>query len=543
MQTPQPTTQLVAPSGRADESHHAPATGGRFRVALVGGASTSGSVDLAEQLRKRLRAIAAMLAASMGAGLLLRLILNIHTFLGPSPERAQQFNTALAHLGVTLIAIWALFRLRPRPHFTLLSARRTEALIVVATVLFLTVHQVGVLILEHDYISLHPLTHSGASALPWAMSVVAYGVLIPNTWRRCAAVLGLVVAVALLGTGLGFILAPQSPRVVTLFFVQKAIWMGTAAAIVVYGAYRIEILQDQAELGRELGHYRLGRHLGAGGMGEVYLAEHTLLRRPCAIKLIRPEWAGDPKHLLRFEREVRATATLTHPNTVQVFDYGHASDGTFYCVMEFLPGVTLEHLVKTHGPLPPGRAVHFLRQVCDALQEAHAIGLIHRDIKPGNVMTCERGALPDVVKLLDFGLVLPVGTDEDGKLTQEGALTGTPAYMSPEQVGGQENLDARSDIYSIGALAYFLLTGQPPFGSRPMVKVLAAHLYETPGPLAERCPGVPADLEAVVLRCLAKDPADRFPSVESLKSALAECRSVTPWTPQEAAAWWHSQPD
>ena len=186
-------------------------------------------------------------------------------------------------------------------------------------------------------------------------------------------------------------------------------------------------------------------------MGEVYLAEHVLLRRPCALKLIRPERAGDPKNLRRFEREVQATATLTHPNTVQVYDYGHTDDGTFYYVMEYLPGLTLEELVKRHGPLPPARAIHFLRQVCGALEEAHAVGLIHRDIKPGNVIVCERGGVHDVAKLLDFGLVLSPVSEADGeKLTQDGAIAGTPAYMSPEQAGGQDDVDARSDIYSLG---------------------------------------------------------------------------------------------
>src|SRR5262249_52007665 len=156
---------------------------------------------------------------------------------------------------------------------------------------------------------------------------------------------------------------------------------------------------------RKLGQYVLRQRLGSGGMGEVYLAEHVLLRRPCAVKLIRPDRTTDSNSLLRFEREVQATATLNHPNTVQIFDYGHAEDGTFYYAMEYLPGLNLEELVKRHGPLPPERALHLLRQVCGALHEAHAGGLIHRDIKPSNIITCERGGLHDVAKLLDFGLV------------------------------------------------------------------------------------------------------------------------------------------
>jgi serine/threonine-protein kinase len=257
----------------------------------------------------------------------------------------------------------------------------------------------------------------------------------------------------------------------------------------------------------------------------VYLAEHSLLRRPCAIKLIRPERAGDPATLKRFEREVQAMAALTHPNTAEVYDYGHAADGTFYYVMEYLPGPSLEELIKQHGPLPPERAVHLLRQVCAALQEAHAAGLVHRDVKPGNVLVCERGGLADVAKLLDFGLVRGHGLDsDDAKLTQQGAIAGTPAYMSPEQAAGREDVDGRSDIYSLGAVAYFLLTGQPPFVRGSAVQTLAAHLGEPVVPPDRLRADVPADLQAVVLRCLEKEPARRFARAADLAEALAGCR-------------------
>jgi eukaryotic-like serine/threonine-protein kinase len=274
----------------------------------------------------------------------------------------------------------------------------------------------------------------------------------------------------------------------------------------------------------------------------VYLAEHMLLRRPCAVKLVRSERAGDPEHLRRFEREVRLTATLTHPNTVQVFDYGRTEDGTFYYVMEYLNGLTLDELVGRYGSLPPQRAVHLLRQVCAALHEAHGIGLIHRDIKPGNITVCERGGQYDVVKLLDFGLVLPVAGASDGdKLTQQGTIRGTPAYMSPEQAAGQENLDARSDIYSVGAVAYFLLTGRAPFVYASSVRTLAAHLYELPSALTEHRPDLSRDLEALVLRCLAKNPDDRFADAKSLEAALVACRMPGAWSAEEAAIWWRSR--
>jgi serine/threonine-protein kinase len=207
--------------------------------------------------------------------------------------------------------------------------------------------------------------------------------------------------------------------------------------------------------------------------------------------------------------------------------------------MEYLPGLTLEQLVKRDGPLPPARAVPLLRQVCGALQEAHTAGLIHRDIKPGNIIVGQRGGLPDVVKLLDFGLVRAHGLNPDGQqLTQEGAIAGTPAYMSPEQAAGQADLDGRSDLYSLGAVAYFLLTGQPPFVRNTAVQTLAAHLGEPVLAPDQHQPDVPADLQAVVLRCLEKEPARRFQDAARLEQALGKCGCAGQWTREQAAAWW-----
>jgi serine/threonine-protein kinase len=370
------------------------------------------------------------------------------------------------------------------------------------------------------------MTYTMMVSLQWFFILTLYGTFIPNTWRRCAAVVAVLAASPLvLFIVQGVWLRPLDPAVFRISLLQIAFFVALAAVIAVVACSRIEILQRQVGEARKLGQYVLKEKLGEGGMGEVYLAQHVLLRRPCALKLIRSEGAGDPKNLRRFEREVQTTATLTHPNTVQVYDYGRAEDGTFYYVMEFLPGLTLEALVKQAGPLPPARAIHFLRQICGALAEAHAHGLIHRDIKPGNVMICERGGTPDVAKLLDFGLVLPPTEDvKSDKLTQDGTVAGTPAYLSPEQAGGQDAVDVRSDIYSVGALAYFLLTGNPPFAGRTGLKVIAAHLYEAPEPLSRRRPDVPADLEAVILRCLAKAPEQRYSDVERLHRALAACR-------------------
>ena len=383
-----------------------------------------------------------------------------------------------------------------------------------------------------------------AAALRWFLLIVLYGTFVPNTWRRCGTVVG-VLAVVPLAVQLAGSLADELARPYLLSTLpETAILMTTAVAIAVFGSHKIRELQQQAHEAQQLGQYRLKQVLGFGGMGAVYLAEHVLLRRPCAVKLIRPDQAGDPRTLIRFEREVQATATLTHPNTVEIFDYGHAEDGTFYYVMEYLPGMNLEDLVEKHGPMPPERAVHLLRQVCQALREAHGIGLIHRDIKPSNILACERGRVYDVAKLLDFGMVKDVGpAGDDARLTREGALTGSPAFVSPEQAAGRQQLDARSDIYNVGAVAYFLITGQLLFERQSALQMLHAHAYEPPVPIQRFQEAAPADLQGVVLRCLEKDPNRRYQDAASLDKALAACTCAGGWTPERAEDWWRRQDD
>jgi serine/threonine-protein kinase len=236
-------------------------------------------------------------------------------------------------------------------------------------------------------------------------------------------------------------------------------------------------------------------------------------------------------------------ALLAHSNTVRVYDYGVTEDGTFYYTMEYLAGLTLQELVLRHGPLPPGRAVHLLRQACGALREAHATGLIHRDIKPGNLMTSLLGGTPDVLKLLDFGLVRKAPRDlEQERLSLHGSIVGTPAYLSPEQASGQWDLDARSDIYSLGAVGYYLLSGHPPFKGKTPHHVMVAHLEHPVPPLSVPGREIPPDLEGVISRCMEKNPAQRFPSARSLEEALADCDCANEWTEAMAARWWQDQP-
>jgi serine/threonine-protein kinase len=273
-------------------------------------------------------------------------------------------------------------------------------------------------------------------------------------------------------------------------------------------------------------------------MGEVYLAEHRMMKRPCAIKLIRPASATEALALARFEREVRATARLSHPNTVEVFDYGQSEEGTFYYVMEYLPGLSLAELVARHGPLPAGRVVFLLRQACEALVQAHGTGLIHRDIKPANIFAAVCCGRYDVAKLLDFGLVKDaVGLDQV-TLSQEGTAVGTPQYMAPEQVTGDQPVDHRCDLYALGGVAYTLLTGRPPFVGSSAARVMLAHVGSEVVPPSRHRGDIPDDLERIVLRCLEKDPDRRYPDAESLADALSGCSAASDWDARRAERWW-----
>ena len=311
-----------------------------------------------------------------------------------------------------------------------------------------------------------------------------------------------------------------------------------SGAVAVFGVYSLGTLRTEAFQAKQLGQYRLSRSLGTGGMGEVYLAHHYLMKRPCAIKVIRPEKAGDANVLLRFEREVHASSKLSHWNNIDIYDYGRTADGTFYYVMEYLPGLNVSDLGHRFGPLPPGRVIHLLRQICDALNEAHQLGIVHRDIKPANVFAAKRGGYYDVGKLLDFGLAKPITATDDTRLTQEGMITGSPLFMSPEQASGEREPDARSDIYSVGILAYFMLTGRAPFDYDRPIKVIIAHAHEAVVPPSERGASVPPDLEAIVMRCLAKDPEDRFQTIMEMAKELDACESSGTWTQEDAVAWW-----
>jgi serine/threonine-protein kinase len=293
-----------------------------------------------------------------------------------------------------------------------------------------------------------------------------------------------------------------------------------------------------------MGSYQLGELLGRGGMGEVYKASHRMLARPAAIKLIRPEMLGgtDPavaaRAIARFRREADAAAHLRSAHTVDLYDFGVTEDQTVYLVMEFLDGKDLESLVRQHGPMPAPRVVHVLRQVCDSLEEAHARGLVHRDIKPANIHLGRVGCREDFVKVLDFGLVKNAGVGAaQPQATIEGVIMGTPAYMAPEMALG-DIVDARADLYALGCVAYYLLTGAQVFAGDTALKVITQHLQAVPVRPSERTElPIPAALEQLVMACLAKKPEERPQSARQLAQALGTIDGMT-WSEEEASRWW-----
>jgi serine/threonine protein kinase len=335
-------------------------------------------------------------------------------------------------------------------------------------------------------------------------------------------------------------------RMVRAVFLVLFLLLLLAALALLLSSYvqlRVRRRLTEAELkARQLGQYRLIEKIGEGGMGSVYKARHALLRRETALKLLPPDKANDYT-VKRFEQEVQLTCTLTHPNTIQVFDYGHTPDGIFYYAMEYLDGLNLADLATRYGPQPEERVIHIIRQVCDSLAEAHARGLIHRDIKPANVFLCDRGGVPDSVKVLDFGLVRHFGPNASTANLPEFAgkdgIVGTPNFIAPEAIQNPDSADTRSDIYSVGVVIYYLLTGQYIFDGESIADICRQHINDTPKTPSQRT-GKQFDpsLEALVMQCLAKNPIDRPQTAVELSSQLSRCANATLWTKEQRTAWW-----
>lgn len=381
---------------------------------------------------------------------------------------------------------------------------------------------------------------SVAFSVPLAMSYTLLGrsILVPSSFRRTLLIsavgaLPTIVYFKTEGVSAAFNQSPENGRVFVIF---GTVWCGFAVFASSVNSRQLYGLRARIREIGKLGQYTLEQKIGEGGMGTVYRATHAMLRRPAAIKLLMKERASE-KDLARFEREVQLTSTLAHPNTIDIFDYGRTADGVFYYVMEYLDGLDLERLVREYGPLEPARAIHILAQVCGALGEAHALQLIHRDIKPANIVLTARIDEPDVVKVVDFGLVKTLAPNAGESRTD--AITGTPMYLSPEAIATPEAVDERADIYALGAVAYFLLTGQDVFSGQTVVEVLSRHMLQEPSaPSQHLAQPLAADLERLVLQCLAKEPAARPQSAASLRAALLACADAPLYDRAAAFSWW-----
>jgi serine/threonine-protein kinase len=386
-----------------------------------------------------------------------------------------------------------------------------------------------------------------AARISWAAVVIlVYPAIAPSRPRRALAA-GLIAASM---DGLGILVAELlgfNNNTWTREFAGNVVWSMVpnyvCAVLALLPASLIRRLGREAGAARELGSYRLGRLVQRGGMGEVYEATHRLIAKPAAIKLIRPELLSDSPAVAevivqRFYHEAEAVAALRSPHTVALYDFGVAADGTLYYVMELLEGIDLQRLVRDFGPLPPARAVHIIRQACDSLGEAHRRGLIHRDIKPSNVFLCQLGLTADFAKVLDFGLVRRE-VQQDAGVSAVLGQPGTPSYMAPEMITGTAPVDRRADVYALGCVTYWLLTGKTVFEADNPVQMMYRHAYDPPPSPSERLgSSLPPDLEALVLATLAKDPLGRPQTAEELARRLEECDTGPGWTGQQAREWW-----
>jgi hypothetical protein len=493
-------------------------------------------------LQQRVAAFGAMLALVFGMFLVWRLLSTI--FADDAPSRAY-----LPWQVITVVAfasVWLLCRGRPRSH-TFLRVTELSGLCIAASAAISMCFRVSYAA-RPDSILLLCLTYT----------LIARSIMVPSSARRTLLYAFFffvpftvsVFFIHYLKHDPSIYTAAADPRlrldalsIARRWTVIGALWWVAASGIATATSRVIYGLHEQVRDARRLGQYTLTEKLGEGGMGVVYLARHALLRRPSAIKLLPPDKLS-AEGAARFEREVQLTAKLSHPNTIRIFDYGRTPDGIFYYVMEYLEGASLEEVVSIAGPLAAGRVIHILDQVAGALGEAHGIGLIHRDIKPANILLTQQGGVPDVAKVLDFGLVKQVNRSHADAstvqmVTRDNTISGTPMYMAPEAITSPERIDARTDLYALGAVGYFLLTGQEVFSGRNVLEICSHHLHSIPPPPSTRVDfPIPDDLERLILTCLEKEQDARIPDARMLQARLRTCRDAQAWSEEEARRWF-----
>jgi len=487
-------------------------------------------------LQHRLRALALVCAVPMA------LSTTRFLFIHPAGAWASGAFTLLA------MACWAYLR---RPKLPLPTLRAVTVLIFAGLLIAVGVNSyllLGGALESGDYGSYRAQINRMPGV--YLLFMLAYAMFIPSRWQQTLKVVLVMVAGAMVPS-LALMWTQRAAFTVAGDTVRTGeqisfslLMLFTGGLFAIFGSYIINGYRRAAAEVDDAGMYRLLGKLGQGGMGEVWRAEHRMLARPAAIKIIRPELLGDPgaadTATKRFTREARATAALQSPHTVQLYDFGATQEGTFFYVMELLRGMDMEDLVKRYGPVRPERAIHLLRQAAYSLQEAHDRGLVHRDIKPGNLHVGVFAGKADWVKVLDFGLVKSFADDRAGTegLTVEGVTTGTPAYFPPEMAAGASAADERSDIYALAAVGYWLITGQLVFGGNTALEMVLQHVQQQPVPPSQRTENVvPPGLERTILAGLSKNPDDRPQTMREFAKML-DAAGAGDWNTEQATEWW-----
>jgi serine/threonine-protein kinase len=459
------------------------------------------------------------------------------------PEEWRNFRSSVVQWGPSAASIASALTVAALPW----SRRFEVRTVLLLGLVFQVVGSFG--IAAAQYLEVEGYATAPPRGLSWvAVWMLGFTVVIPSPprWALLAALASasavpLVVGLVVLRYGTTTPITAQS------FFIQIVLPYLLVVLVAYVSARVIYHLGTQLKRARELGSYRLIERIGRGGMGDVWLAQHQLLIRPAAIKLMRPESFSDfgpdrrTELRARFEREAQATSSLRSPHTIELYDFGVADDGAFYYVMELLNGCDLQVLVQRFGPVPPERAAHLLKQVCHSLAEAHGQGLIHRDIKPANVYVCRYGRDVDFVKVLDFGLVKPRHDRGSPELSMTAAQAprGTPAFMAPEQVLGNQAVDGRSDLYAVGCLGYWLVTGQLVFAGRTPMEIIVQHVQAKPEPPSRRTElDIPESFDELILECLEKHPGDRPPTADVVAARLNAIETRSTWSQERAHQWW-----
>jgi serine/threonine-protein kinase len=455
--------------------------------------------------------------------LLASMVALYHRYPDIEPKRNNDIYV-IGTIGVTILAIiWRGFLVRRQ-----LSLRTLHAIDLFYA--FAT----GIILSAASYLAPELKASAFANVLWSVLILFLRTIVVPSTGRRTAFA-GILLFAPMIAAGIALAYTAKQELPPSAYVSSGVMISATVVVLAVVGSRIIYGLRRQVSAAMRLGQYTLDRKIGEGGNGTVYRAHHAMLRRPTAIKLIQPDKAG-AETLDRFEREVQHMSQLTHWNTVAVYDYGRSPEGVFYYAMEYLDGIDLENLVIDFGPQPPDRVISIMTQVCSALSEAHRRGIIHRDIKPANIILCERGDVPDVAKVVDFGLAKEIDSESSDKTKN---ILGTPAYIAPEAVTDPDNIGPSVDLYALGAVGYFLLTGRRVFEAKTTVDLCVQHVTAEPKPPSQMTTRpIPGMLEQIILQCLAKKPEDRPENAAALAKLLRMVPSGPGWSDADAQQWW-----